>query len=132
MEVEGRESQDAPSGRAPRSFVLRTSSVVTGLLAVSSAVATLSSSVASSSSSAESSSARGLRVGHVDTDAATVKVLVVEAGDGGVGLRLGAVGLAERREALDRARVCKEEKVGKNKDERRSRSHGTCQSRGPS
>jgi hypothetical protein len=52
----------------------------------------LTASSSSAVASTVASSARGLRVGEVDADAAAVKVLVVEAVDGTVGLVLRGEG----------------------------------------
>lgn len=71
-------------------------SLSSSVAALSSSVASLSS-VASSSSSEASGSSGGLGVGHVDSDSSAVKVLVVEASDGGVGLGLGSVGLQDMK-----------------------------------
>lgn len=68
----------------------------TGLLAVSavatSAAVSVGTVLAGNTAVATAHTASGSGVGHVDTDATTVKLLLVESGNGSVGLALGGEG----------------------------------------
>lgn len=86
---------------------------------------TASSSSSAVASSSVASSARGLRVGEVDTDPATVEVLVVEAVDGTVGLVLRGEGNKAEATRLSGLTVLRDEAAQKQAGKRERRRSGS-------